>query len=407
MHRLLRCAALLSLAITVAASTADEPCPVPPTIDLRPSPYLPDCGQSPSPGSPLLRPLGPAREKPPDGDSATNSDHVIVPNDKGPPGKVDVLRVFPSLSVAIGERPCDPLRAHSAGLVSPVTASSQDMLRSTAISALSGKDRPTWARVAAAEQLRKAKTVDDLPLFRDLMRDSDARIRCTAIHSVAVIEYCIKKSKLCPRELVAALFDPDPEARDLALVYVGCSAELPMECLPTLLILARSDDSVVRWSIAADLSKFGWASAMAVPQLRDMSKDADFWVRHNAAHSLWRVTRDAKLVVPVLMRNFTEPDVESLEEGTVRLKATFYVLRGVARQSPNEVAPALLDLLQDPSSGIRQRSAALLGAMAEDSPQAKKYLRGLPTEAKLRKLLDDRDAAVRMSAAYAIARIAE
>jgi HEAT repeat protein len=271
------------------------------------------------------------------------------------------------------------------------------------------KEQPSSARNVAAAQLRELKTADDLPLFRDLLRDDDAGVRCTAIHSVAVIEYCMKKSKLCPREFVAALFDPDPEVRSLAASYVSIFEEFPLDCLPRCLALTASNDPVVRMAAATCLYHFGWASRMALPELTRLCGDEDWFVRHNAANSLWYITRDGKLVVPVMVENLVriENDSPDKELHDVRFACIWYRLSESARQSPRSVGAALLDLLKDPSPEFRGKAARLLGALADDNADTKDCFRELQADERLRKLLDDGDGSVRFSAARALQRIDE
>ena len=224
----------------------------------------------------------------------------------------------------------------------------------------------------------RSRPVDDLPLFRELMHDANAPhpLHGDPLHHGHRVLH--EAEQAMPARVGCRLCSiRTREARDLARMYVGCFAEHSTGVLayaPHTREERRSGRAIIDCrrpeQVRLGFGDGGAGTPRYVERRRFLGASSRGPLA--LAHDARRAARGA-----VLMRNFTESGAESLEEGTVRLEATFYCLRNVARQSPNEVAPGLLGLLQDPSSEIRQRSAALLGAMAEDSPQVKKYLRGL------------------------------
>jgi HEAT repeat protein len=101
--------------------------------------------------------------------------------------------------------------------------------------------------------------------------------------------------------------------------------------------------------IAATLGDLGAEARVAVPLLKVLLDDLNPEMRVTAAGSLWRISRDEKTVLPVLMRGLEVGDAQA------RRKAA----KGLALLGPSgrPAAAVLKELLDDPENVVRAAAA--------------------------------------------------
>jgi HEAT repeat protein len=271
--------------------------------------------------------------------------------------------------------------------------------------ALVHTEYPEAIRSAAANRLRVVDHTN--PILFELFDDPNADVRMAAINAVAVKYYVDEKAKVCPMELIRALFDKNEQVRSLAGCYVGVFDELPRESLPLLVKALESQDRLIQHNVAGIFDKFGDAAKDAVPNLTKALEYKDPWVRHNATVSLWHITHDPKLFLrtnlDILSKHTVTEDGNNFTPEAIT--GSFIIMIG--KEAPKEVGQALIDFLADSSPNIRASAVRSLRALAIDDKKAKSVLQELKTEEVLRKLLKDEDEEVQREALFALEKILE
>jgi HEAT repeat protein len=131
----------------------------------------------------------------------------------------------------------------------------------------------------------------------------------------------------------------------LAIWNIDANAEL---ALPVLSLVLKDVDNRDRWEA---VEAIGIIAAEARPAIKGLTevmvvalKDRDARVRLQAARSLWRRTRDAKVVVPLLRDGVGDRDV-------VARLITVETLGEMPRE--DRVAPLLVQALEDRDVSVR------------------------------------------------------
>jgi HEAT repeat protein len=284
--------------------------------------------------------------------------------------------------------------------------------REALVEALRSDDK--LLRRAAAEALATLGA-EALPELVKLAGNADARLREGAARALG--QMGVQARSGVPA-LTRLLKDPEAAVRtqaSLALWHVDQNAEL---ALPTLTLVLKDVDNPDRWEA---VEAVGVIAAEAQPRIKGLTevmvvalKDRDARVRAQAARSLWRRTRDAKVIVPLLSDVVRDRDAlarriavetlgemgaddraftlltQALEDRDVGLR--LLAAEGLARGGAAAV-PALLTSLEAKNPRVRQgaaRSLGLIGAPAKKASEA------------LGKLTKDPDAAVRAAAEEAL-----
>ncbi len=192
--------------------------------------------------------------------------------------------------------------------------------------------------------------------------------------------------------------------------------------------LKKEPDAGVRFSVAAALGDLGPSARSAIPALIEALKDADRWVRGNAAGALAQIgpddaaaralqetlkdkcapvrvvaavsllkgqPRDRTAFVVLVRAIKREEDLKDLEDSEANFVACGFFLRGID-QKRTSMVPALIDALTDEDAHVRHCAAYTLELIG---PPAKAAIPALT------KALDDKNAKVRVSAARALKKL--
>lgn len=226
------------------------------------------------------------------------------------------------------------------------------------------------ARSLAAERLRDPAAV---PVLEHLLKsDGPAAPRWYAADVLGQIG---PPARAAGPALVAALHDPDPTVRKVAIQSIGKLAPEVPGAVPALIELFP-DVGAVR-----AVAEFGPAAGDAVPKLIPLLDDPDPAVRRNACRTLGRIGAAARSAVPALTARLTDPNPPVREYAAKAL--------GWIGPSAASAIPELVKLLADPEAVARQGAVQALGDMG---PAAKGEL------AKVQALKADPDKSVQAAA---------
>lgn len=197
-------------------------------------------------------------------------------------------------------------------------------------------------RSLAAEKLRDPAAI---PVLEHLLRSAGpAEPRWYAADVLGQIG---EPARAAGPALVAALQDPDPTVRKVAVQSVGKLAPEVPGAVPALVELFP-DVGAVR-----AIAEFGLAAGDAVPKLTALLDDPDPTVRRNAARTLGRIGDAAKSAIPALTARLADPDPPVRQ----------YAARALGWIGPAAAStiPELVKLLADPDPVARQGAVAALG----------------------------------------------
>src|SRR5439155_2480599 len=246
----------------------------------------------------------------------------------------------------------------------------------------------------------------------------------------------------------AALNDVEPKVAVQSALALWRILHRWGESLPLLTRLAAHPSTEVRAAALFVLGEFGDEAAPAVPVVLDSLRDADFQVRLAAVRTCGLLGPSAEPAIPILIEMLDKPGAplsfwicQTLARFGPKAKAVIPKLRELALQDthpgfcPVEVLPAfgpdalplLMELYQHPDNRQRAATARALGKFGEQAAPAVPFLirdldRGnkawqaamaaqvlgdigepaRPALPRLRTLLTDDDARVRLQAAHAV-----
>ena len=245
------------------------------------------------------------------------------------------------------------------------------------------KDEDSRVRRSAAEALggsgpTATRAVRELT---ELLSDEDSTVRQAAAGTLGTIGPKAKKA-LTP--LTELLKDKDPRVRASAAEALGRIGPKAAEAVPALAALAKDKESPVRASAAAALVRIAPKAAGTVTTLNKLLGDEDSNVRETAADTLGQIGKPA---VPVL--------IGGLKSGNpIFLQA---VISALGKVGPPAV-PALIETLSNPNEKLLVRQYAAI-ALTKIAGNPKEIISALTER------LEDKDSAIRRSAAGALGRI--
>ena len=197
-------------------------------------------------------------------------------------------------------------------------------------------------RSLAAEKLRDPAAV---PVLEHLLTTAgSAKARW---HAADVLGQIGKPARAAAPALVAALKDPDPTVRSVAVRSVSKLAPDVPGAVPALFDLFP-DVGAIR-----AVSEFGPAAADAVPRLTTLLDDPDPMVRRNACRTLGRIGDAAKPAIPALTARLADTDPPVRQ----------YAARALGWIGPAAapVIPELVKQLTDPEAVAREGAVLALG----------------------------------------------
>jgi HEAT repeat protein len=197
--------------------------------------------------------------------------------------------------------------------------------------------------------------------------------------------------------LLALIADPEPAIRRKTAYCLSYLKENAKPAIPHLIKLMADPDDDLRIAAAVALGAIGNAANDSKAVLLKAAADKNFRLRYEATEALWYVTRDVRLVLPLLqeMVNYRKPILE-FRHG--ELQCMVARLLGEIGPLARETTPDLIRLIQDYPDHyyVRTRAAKALGSIGPPAKEA------IPT---LRGALKDPDICPRVAAAVALWRI--
>jgi hypothetical protein len=216
-----------------------------------------------------------------------------------------------------------------------------------------------------------------IPALEELVRkDPEAAVRRVAVESL--VHIVNRHDVPCPLGLVVALRDPVDEVRWSASVLPGpYKRRLAPGAFDALLAAAADDRPGVRVNALIHLSHAAGKDPKARAVIEKAKGDKSFEVRCTA-HSAWfTATHDLPAYLAFMVRVREEPKTvldplpEDSEEAKDQRKRRNLVILGHsiliadwAESRPDDLAIALLGLLNDKSAAMRRGAAELLGVVA-------------------------------------------
>jgi HEAT repeat protein len=233
---------------------------------------------------------------------------------------------------------------------------------------LAGRDEIT--RSLAAQKLRDPAAI---PVLEHLLKsDGPAAPRW---HAADVLGQIGEPARAAGAALVAALRDPHPTVRKVAVQSISKLAPDVPGAVPALVELFPEEEAV------RAVAEFGPAGADAVPELIALLDHPDPAVRRNACRTLGRIGEAAKSAVPALTARLSDPEPPVRE----------YAAKALGWIGPPAASaiPALVKQLADPEPAARVGAVQALGDLG---PAAKGDL------AKVQALKADPDKTVQAAA---------
>ncbi len=275
-----------------------------------------------------------------------------------------------------------------------------------------GKGVPAGDRVAAAKKLRDMETREALGAIDALENnctDDNADVRNAAVLALGTL--LDRFEQPCHLSLVRAMFDADPLIRTHADLFVRLMAKrLPEDAVPLLLSQAAHRDPSIRSSVLETLAAAAGDDPTIRAVLRQAVHDRDYMVRNNVIVALFKQTGDLSAAVSHWLMLLDEPGnadaakFESERQQFVQIGIAQHV-RNLGLQRPKEMINALIPLLKDESPVVRGAAARTLGAIANDSDEARRLAVKLRVREELKPLLDDSVENVRANAAVGLDRL--
>ncbi len=196
-----------------------------------------------------------------------------------------------------------------------------------------------------------------------------------------------------------ALKDPDTKVRHEAIFALGVLGSDAEESVPALAsIMVDDPDFTLRIEASLALSKMGRFARSAVPSLARALSDEQPLVRMNAARTLLNLGGEAQPAIPDLIEAMKARENEGqLLPFEVSIQEVATVALGRASAGTDEGVPVLTATLEGArTDGMRRAAARALGEVGANAR---------PAAPQLRALLDNRDRAVRDTAAKALRKI--
>lgn len=209
-----------------------------------------------------------------------------------------------------------------------------------------------------------------------IAKDPDAAVRQEAV--AALVQIVNRHDVPCPLGLITALRDPVDEVRWSASVLEGPYRRRLAPGVLDALIAATADERVgVRSTCLYHLACAAGKDARARAAIEEAKEDKSFEVRFTA-HSAWyTATGDLVVYLTYVIRVREEPKtvLDKLAEGSEaatlqQSQRNLFLIGSAARigdwteDRPDDLAAALLKLLEDKSATMRRGAAELIGISA-------------------------------------------
>ncbi len=253
-----------------------------------------------------------------------------------------------------------------------------------------------WEAITALGKIRNFRSIE--PLI-SVLKDKNASVRQEAIRLLGKFGDAKAVESVLP-----ALNDPNPEIRGEAAEALGKIRD-PRAVEPLAVSLEQDEDWYVRGEAAEALCRINDVRALE-PLSKALVKDEHWFVRATAVRFLGKIG-DIRCIKPLI-------ETLSDDDKQIRIGATRALIRiGLAGKKP------LVNALRHKNANIRLHVAMILGKIGwgpESLGQKLYYLAGRkkwnaiahvgsPAIQPLKRLLRDRDAAVRNSAAATLKKI--
>jgi len=222
-----------------------------------------------------------------------------------------------------------------------------------------------------------------------LVANADASLRKAAAEALS---WCSKNEQdVVPALLTAALNDKDEKVRQMAeaaLAHLSlshdkaiflCAKQLKdssyaeaalrnsgQRAVPVLIKALGMAEPTIQMKAARTLGCLGELAAEAVPALGKASHDKDVDVQLAAAKALWNITKNAELVVPVLVDLLAEKRAVGSDAGEARRRYLQTVIEALWRIGPPAKAavPALRHLAKDKNRHVSESALSALKEIA-------------------------------------------
>jgi HEAT repeat protein len=237
---------------------------------------------------------------------------------------------------------------------------------------------PEGSRSSGAMEALAAGQAGAVPVCAWILRTaSESQARWRAADALARMG---KAAAPAGPELVAALADPDPLVRGVAVRAVGELAPHVPEAVSSLLRLFPDIEAI------RTVARFGPAAGGAVPALTELLKHTDATVRRQAVRTLGKIGVPSLPALPELIRlTGDDPDPGVREQSAEAI--------GDIGPAAADGIPALVKALKDEVPRVRRDAVRALGQMG---PAAKGVL------AEVRAATNDPDADVKTAATRAV-----
>lgn len=224
-----------------------------------------------------------------------------------------------------------------------------------------------------------------VPALEQLIcKDAEPEVRQKAV--AALVQLVNRHDVPCPLGLIAALRDPVDEVRWEASILSGpYKKPLAPGVLDALIVATADERTDVRSICLIHLAQAAGKDVKARAAIAKAKEDKTFDVR-NMAHSAWLLATDdlaAFLTYVIRVREEPKAVLDALAEGSEAAKLQQYqrnlfVLGSAARiadwthERPDDLAAALIKLLDDKSATMRRGAADLIGVSARKVEQKRR-----------------------------------
>jgi HEAT repeat len=213
-------------------------------------------------------------------------------------------------------------------------------------------------------------------LERLISKDPESEVRQKAV--AALVQIVHRHDIQCPLGLIVALRDPVDEVRWEASVLGGpFKKRLAPGVLDALIAAASDERTAVRSTCLIHLANAASKDVKARAVIEKAKEDKTFEVRHTA-HCAWFIATDdmvAFLTYTIRVRDEPKAVLDALAEGSEEAKLqqcqrNLFLLGSASRivdwteERPDDLAAALLKLLDDKSAAMRRGAVDLMGASA-------------------------------------------
>lgn len=279
------------------------------------------------------------------------------------------------------------------------------------LEALKDKDAGVRAAAPPVIALLGAKAKPALPALKEALKDKEFDVKLAAVAALGDLGPVAKSSaddllaltadpsffllepfvgaalgnlgeSVTPR-LIAALAEKAPERRRVAAIALGSMGPAAAPAAPALGKALADESAAIRQNAVRALGQIGPDAKSALPQVEKCVGDAEVSVRIEAALAAYRIGKDGK---------HADPLIKALQDKSPYVKDAACRALAAMKKDARPAAGPLADLLGD--GELRLRAIITLGEIGPPLPA--------PIEAKLVKLIEDKDDEIRLWTAFAL-----